>query len=140
MNLKKASLAKTQRSAKSAKKNMCRSGFSLASLCALRASLRLCVRLLPLFFIGGTALAAEPTAPAPGANMQLDTTDINAHRGLPKVMTIVPWKRADGGDLPGRPAASLLDEVLAPVDRGEFRRQLRYTQQLDDAAAPASKP
>ena len=83
------------------------------------------------------ALAADP---APAGNLQLDTSDINAHRGLPKVMTIVPWKRADGGDLPGRPAASLLDEVLAPVDRGEFRRQLRYTQQLDDAAAPAAKP
>lgn len=89
------------------------------------------------------ALAADP-APgantAPTGNLQLDTTDIKAHQGLPRVMTIVPWKRADGGDLPGRPAASLLDEVLAPVDRGEFRRQLRYDQQLDGATAPAAKP
>jgi hypothetical protein len=84
------------------------------------------------------ALAADPAPPA--ANIQLDPIDITAHQGLPKVMTVVPWKRADGGDLPGRPAASLLDEVLAPVDRGEFRRQLRYTQQLDAAAAPAAKP
>jgi hypothetical protein len=99
-------------------------------------SLILCAALLPAL-----ALAADPPPPKSGTQaMQLDTTDINANRGLPKVMTIVPWKRADGGDLPGRPAASLLDEVLAPVDRGEFRRQLRYTQQLDDAAAPAAKP
>jgi hypothetical protein len=92
----------------------------------------LCAALLPLL-----ALAADP---APPANLQLDTSDIKAHQGLPKVMTIVPWKRADGGDLPGRPAASLLDEALAPVDRAEFRRQLRYTRQLDAGAAPAAQP
>jgi hypothetical protein len=44
---------------------------------------------------------------------------------------IVPWKRADLGDLNGRPANSLLNEVLAPVDREVFRRELRYFEALD---------
>jgi hypothetical protein len=49
---------------------------------------------------------------------------------------VVPWKRPDLGDLAGRPANSLLDEVLAPVDRDVFKRQNRYYDALKpDAGA-----
>jgi hypothetical protein len=41
-------------------------------------------------------------------------------------MYIVPWKKADLGDLSGKPMNSLLDEALAPVDRDEFRREVAY--------------
>ena len=50
-------------------------------------------------------------------------------------MYVVPWKRAELGDLAGRPAKSLLDEVLAPVDRDVFRRQNRYYETLQPDAA-----
>ena len=59
-------------------------------------------------------------------HLELDPTSITGNRELPKVMVIVPWKRADLGDLEGRPANSLLNEVLEPVDREVFRRELRY--------------
>ena len=81
--------------------------------------------------------AAEPAAatgdPAPPRTMdhlELDPTAITGNRELPKVMVIVPWKRADLGDLTGRPANSLLNEVLEPVDREVFRRELRYFEAL----------
>lgn len=45
-------------------------------------------------------------------------------------MYIVPWKKADMGDLMGRPVNSLLDEVLMPVDRDVFRRHLDYYEEL----------
>lgn len=82
---------------------------------------------------------AKPAAgaPATGARgqrvmdrMELDPTQITGNRELPKVLYIVPWKRADLGDLAGRPANSLLDEVLAPIDREVFRRQTRYYEAL----------
>ena len=38
---------------------------------------------------------------------------------------------ADLGELTGRPANSLLNEVLAPVDREVFRRELRYFEALE---------
>jgi hypothetical protein len=41
-------------------------------------------------------------------------------------MYVVPWKRADLGDLTGKPANSLVDEVLQPVDRDVFNREERY--------------
>jgi hypothetical protein len=63
-------------------------------------------------------------------HLQLDTTQITGNQELPKVLYIVPWKRSDLGDLLGKPANSLLDEVLQPVDRDVFRRENRYYDAL----------
>jgi hypothetical protein len=44
------------------------------------------------------------------------------------------------GDFGGRPAQSLLDELLAPVDRDVFKRQNRYFEALQpDAPASAAQ-
>jgi hypothetical protein len=87
------------------------------------------------------AVAPAATRPATGGRtaqdrLELDTTQITGNRELPKVLYIVPWKRADLGDLTGRPVNSLLDEVLAPVDRDVFRRQNRYYDALHPDTAP----
>ncbi len=78
-----------------------------------------------------SASADRPAAPAARERgtmdrLELDTTAITGNRELPKVMYVVPWKRADLGDLSGKPANSLLDEALAPVDRTVFRREVKY--------------
>jgi hypothetical protein len=83
--------------------------------------------------------AAPPTAAAKTKDrIELDTTQISGNRELPKVMYVVPWRRADLGDFAGRPPNSLLDEALTPVDRDVFRRQNRYYSALE-AGAGASK-
>jgi hypothetical protein len=95
------------------------------------------------------APAAAPPAEAPAPSkamdrLELEQTTITGNRELPKVMYVVPWKKADLGDLNGRPANSLLDEVLAPVDRDVFKREVAYfgaltkdsTPQPPQAAAP----
>ena len=56
----------------------------------------------------------------------LEGTQILGSRELPKVLYIVPWKQPLPTELVGRPASSLLDEALAPVDRDVFERQVRY--------------
>jgi len=58
--------------------------------------------------------------------VELETTEITGNRELPKVLYIVPWKRSDLGDIVGKPANSLLDEVLQPIDRDVFLRENRY--------------
>jgi hypothetical protein len=75
-----------------------------------------------------TAGPASTVKPAPKASdrIELGTTQISGNRELPKVMYVVPWRRADPGDFSGRPPNSLLDEALTPVDRDVFRRQNRY--------------
>jgi hypothetical protein len=102
----------------------------------------------------GRAPSPSPTAAArPGAKaspagtphvldrIELDATQITGNRELPNVMYVVPWKKPDLGDFAGRPPKSLLDEVLAPVDRDVFRRQNRYFTALQpDRAAPGAPP
>jgi hypothetical protein len=79
----------------------------------------------------GPAKAAPAAKPAKGPErLELETTDITGNRELPKVLYIVPWKRSDLGDLTGRPAHSLLDEVLQPLDRDVFQRENRYYDAL----------
>jgi hypothetical protein len=90
-----------------------------------------------------TNAAAAATASNSGAKgskedrLQLDTTQITGNQELPKVLYIVPWKRADLGDLLGKPANSLLDEVLQPVDRDVFKRENRYYDALKPDAGGA---
>jgi hypothetical protein len=81
--------------------------------------------------------AARSAARAPKGTdrVELETTDITGNRELPKVLYIVPWKRSDLGDLVGKPANSLLDEVLQPIDREVFLRQNRYYDALKPDAA-----
>ena len=62
--------------------------------------------------------------------MELGRTEITGNQELPKVMYIVPWKKSDPGDLMGKPVNTLLDEVLAPLDREEFIRQIDYYDDL----------
>jgi len=56
----------------------------------------------------------------------LGTATVTGDREQPKVMYIVPWKKSDIGDLAGKPMNSLVDEILAPVDRDVFKREVVY--------------
>jgi hypothetical protein len=71
--------------------------------------------------------------------LQLDPTAITGNRELPKVMSIVPWKGAEPPGSPDRPMGSLIEEVLAPVDRDEFRREITYFRDLT-SQSPTVQP
>ncbi|MGA8094358.1 MAG: hypothetical protein WB823_08850, partial [Steroidobacteraceae bacterium] len=79
---------------------------------------------------------ASAPASAPAGVLALGASDITGNKELPKVMVIVPWKESLGAGGVIKPADSLLDDVLQPVDRGVFQRQIRYYGQLDAATAP----
>jgi hypothetical protein len=68
----------------------------------------------------------------------LEGTQIFGSRELPKALYIVPWKKPLPTDLVGKPASSLLDEVLAPVDRDVFRRQVDYHGLMQGAPGPTT--
>ncbi len=63
-------------------------------------------------------------------SMELGRTEITGNQELPKVLYIVPWQKSDPGDLMGKPVNTLIDEVLAPLDREEFIRQVEYHNDL----------
>lgn len=83
-----------------------------------------------------TTAAVEPKRP-PAGPLNLETTAIRGNQELPKVLYIVPWKDPAMAELAGRPVNSLVEEVLAPVDREVFRRQTRYFSQLYGAGKTA---
>jgi hypothetical protein len=80
------------------------------------------------------ALAADVTRQQSGGQvmdrLDLGRTEITGNQELPKVLYIVPWQKSDPGELMGRPVNTLLDEVLAPLDREEFMRQVEYYDDL----------
>jgi hypothetical protein len=76
----------------------------------------------------GARATTAPGQKAPGASdrLELGTATVTGDREQPKVMYIVPWKKSDIGDLAGKPLNSLVDEILAPVDRDVFKREVVY--------------
>ena len=77
--------------------------------------------ILLLTLLAGTTMLVSAEEP-----LSLDGATIVGNRELPKALHIVPWKSAEAGDLAGRPMNSLVDEILAPVDRDVFLRELEY--------------
>lgn len=77
-------------------------------------------RLIPLYMcvMSATVTAADIR--------ELEGTTITGNQELPKALHIVPWKPAESGDLAGRPMNSLVDEILAPIDRDVFLREINY--------------
>lgn len=86
--------------------------------------------MMVLFLSGGAG--AEPAH-----RLELDRSAIRGNQELPRVMVILPWKDPGMAELAGRPFNSLIEEVLSPVDRDEFRRELNYFEQLQ-AAGPGA--
>lgn len=85
-------------------------------------------------------LAADAREPRRGAVMDeldLGASEITGNQELPKVLYIVPWRKSDPGDLMSKPANTLLDDVLAPIDRSEFVREVDYYRDLfEDTEQP----
>ena len=90
-----------------------------------------------------TAPAAH--TPSAGAapkidRLELGTATVTGSQEQPKVMYVVPWKRSDIGDLAGKPMNSLVDEILAPVDRDVFKREVVYYQAVQADASQNGAP
>ena len=88
--------------------------------------------------------ADAPPAPKSAARavdrLQLDSTAITGNRELPKVMSIVPWKAAEPPAGPDRPMGSLIEELLSPLDRDEFRREITYFRDLSSQSPDRPSP
>jgi hypothetical protein len=74
--------------------------------------------------------SSDPSVREAVDRLQLDATTVTGNRELPKVMSIVPWKPAEPPAGPERPMGSLIEEMLAPLDRDEFRREITYYRGL----------
>lgn len=60
--------------------------------------------------------------------MELDKANIQGASELPKVLYIVPWKKAEIGDKPVK-INRMVDEVLSPIDRDVLQREVKFYEQ-----------
>jgi hypothetical protein len=88
----------------------------------------------------GPRAGANPAQKVAADKLQLGTATVTGDREQPKVMYIVPWKRSDIGDLAGKPMNSLVDEILAPVDRDVFKREVVYYKAVQADASQNGAP
>ena len=84
---------------------------------------------------GAPTKPAATSGKATPDRLDLEVSVVTGNRELPKVLYIVPWKKAELGDLPEQPFNSLLDEALKPIDRDEFRREVAYFSKLAERPA-----
>ena len=71
--------------------------------------------------------------------IELEGTEVRGNRELPKMLYIVPWKQSELPEMSEPPLGSLIDEALMPVDRREFRREIRPYENLQRQPAGAGK-
>ena len=101
--------------------------------------------LLTALLAVSTVVTADPpprlasTAPAVD-RLELETTAVTGNRELPRVMSVVPWKAPEPPDGPDRPMGSLIEQVLAPLDRDEFRREITYFNDLSTHSSADGGP
>lgn len=82
--------------------------------------------LAPIFTLMTAAACAED-------RLELDEANIQGASELPKVLYIVPWKKADIGEKPVK-VNRIVDEVLSPVDREVLQRQIRFYDESQEQA------
>lgn len=70
--------------------------------------------------------------------IEMRGTNIKGATELPKVLYIVPWKKAELGDILMQAGVSMFDDELAPIDRDVFRRQVQYYELLSKQDQPGA--
>ena len=86
----------------------------------------LCVPSFAVFTVLYFVLAVPVVMAADQEPIQMKGTNIRGSTELPKVLYIVPWKKAELGDILMQAGVSMFDDELAPIDRDVFRRQVQY--------------
>ncbi|HWG71029.1 MAG TPA: hypothetical protein VN692_16560 [Steroidobacteraceae bacterium] len=90
---------------------------------------------------GRKAAPKGEKTPSKSDRLDLGLATVTGDHEQPKVMYIVPWKKSDIGDLAAKPMNSLVDEILAPVDRDVFKREVIYYQAMQaDASQNVAPP
>ena len=84
-------------------------------------------RLLPLFALTLMILHAPLYAVE---RLDLEGTDIVGSKDQPQVLYIVPWKESAMDHMVVKPGMRLEDQLLQPLDRDIFKRQIDFYQAL----------
>ncbi|VAW59277.1 hypothetical protein MNBD_GAMMA08-298 [hydrothermal vent metagenome] len=77
----------------------------------------------PFFFLLVLIISNQAVAED---KLEMEGISIVGNSELPKSLYIVPWKSPDKRASAGKPVNSLINEILAPIEREAFQRRLKY--------------
>ncbi len=86
--------------------------------------------LLLLTTLASLVLTSLPAAAAE-EELNLGGT-FKGNREQPRVLYIVPWQQPGDAEDLDRPVNGLINNVLTPIDRDVFQRELKYFEALSD--------
>ncbi|MBA1445820.1 MAG: hypothetical protein M3H12_09200 [Chromatiales bacterium] len=78
------------------------------------------------------AALLNPWAAQAEQRLELDGTAVIGSRESPQVLYLVPWRKSGPGDPLGMPPLKTGDDLLVPLERAVFRRQLDYFSDAND--------
>ena len=76
----------------------------------------------------GLLLSVIMTPVLAESRIELDETKVQGASELPKVLYIVPWKKIEMDTKPVK-LNTMVDEVMAPVDKDVLQRQVQFYQE-----------
>lgn len=89
-------------------------------------------RLMPLKALV-LSIVLSHNAIAQNQSIDLKST-FKGNQEQPKVLYIVPWQKIDAPEAYYQPLESLINENFELLDRDEFRREVRFYDQLTQSA------
>ena len=89
-------------------------------------------RLVPLEALV-LSIVLSHNAIAQNQSIDLEST-FKGNQEQPKVLYIVPWQKIDAPEAYYQPLESLINENFELLDRDEFRREVRFYDQLTQSA------
>ncbi len=79
------------------------------------------------------SIVLSHNAIAQNQSIDLEST-FKGNQEQPKVLYIVPWQKIDAPEAYYQPLESLINENFELLDRDEFRREVRFYDQLTQSA------
>ena len=79
------------------------------------------------------SLVFSQNAIAQNQSIDLEST-FKGNQEQPKVLYIVPWQKIDAPEAYCQPLESLINENFELLDRDEFRREVRFYDQLTQSS------
>ena len=86
------------------------------------------------------ALAAAALANSADRHVVEMGTQVTGNQEQPRVLYIVPWQAPDGPDALYQDISSRIDNLLEPLDRDSFRRELDLRQQFEQLNGYKANP
>lgn len=77
-------------------------------------------------YLLGAVMIGITTSLSAAERLELEGAAIIGNQDLPQVLYIMPWKESDMDNMVVKPGMRFKDQLLKPLDRTVFKREIEY--------------